>query len=205
MITLFYAPGTCALAVHITLEWIGIPYELKQVKLGDPDYLKINPLGQVPAMIDSNSGIMNQADALLKYLAHKYPEAQLGSDDNLQSRYELDRWLAFFTGDVHPAFYPFFRPNRYSTDNSETGLALVKEASYRLIDRVFKHLDAHLEDKTYIVGDHRTIADPYAFSMIRWGNRLPNALHDYPNVQRFHQQMHEDKSVQQAMIQQGIL
>jgi glutathione S-transferase len=205
MITLFYAPGTCALAVHIALEWIDAPHEIKQVELGDPDYLKVNPLGQVPAMIDGNSEVMNQADALLKYLAYKYPEAQLGDDGSLQNKYELDRWLAFFTGDVHPAFYPFFRPNRYSTDDSETSLKLVKEASYKLIDRVFKHLDAHLEGKTCIVGDRRTIADPYAFSMIRWGNRLPNALRDYPNVHSFHQQMQEDKSVQQAMIQQGIL
>jgi glutathione S-transferase len=54
MIKLFYAPGTCALATHIALEWIGEPYELQQVQLGDPEYLKINSLGQVPAIIDGD-------------------------------------------------------------------------------------------------------------------------------------------------------
>ncbi|NJM27542.1 MAG: hypothetical protein HC856_03590 [Pseudanabaena sp. RU_4_16] len=50
---------------------------------------------------------MNQADAVLKYLARKYPEAKLGDDGTLQDEYDLDRWLAFLTGDVHPAFFPF--------------------------------------------------------------------------------------------------
>jgi glutathione S-transferase len=44
MMKLFYAPGTCALAPHIVLEWIGEPYELEKVKLGSSEYLKINPL-----------------------------------------------------------------------------------------------------------------------------------------------------------------
>jgi hypothetical protein len=44
MIKLFYAPGTCALAPHIVLEWIGEPYDLQKVKQSDPEYLKLNPL-----------------------------------------------------------------------------------------------------------------------------------------------------------------
>ena len=94
MIKLFYAPGTCALAPHIVLEWIGEPYDLRKVKQSDPEYLKLNPLGQVPAMIDGESGVMNQASAILKYLARKYPEAKLGDDGTLQDGYDLDRWMA---------------------------------------------------------------------------------------------------------------
>lgn len=204
MLKLFYAPGTCALAPHIVLEWIGEPYELQKVKPSDPDYLKLNPLGQVPALIDGDSEVMNQADALLKYLAHKYPAAKLGDDGTLQDAYELDRWLAFLTGDVHPAFFPFFAPQRYAIDDSKTTQQSVKEKSYKLIDRVFKHLDAHLNGKDHIVGNRRTIADAYAFAMIRWGNALPNGLADYPNLSRFYQNLHEDEGVQRAMAQQGI-
>ncbi|MBG1266577.1 glutathione S-transferase family protein [Nostoc sp. WHI] len=204
MIKLFYAPGTCALAPHIALEWIGEPYELQKVKPSDPEYLQMNPLGQVPAMIDGDGSVMNQADALLKYLAHKYPNAKLGDDGTLQDAYELDRWLAFLTGDVHPAFFPFFVPQRYTTDGSETIRQTIKEASYRLIDRVYQHLDKHLDGKTHLVGDRRTIADPYAFAMTRWGNFLPKPLSDYPNLYRFYQQLYQDAGVQRAMEQQGI-
>ncbi|WP_088891373.1 glutathione S-transferase family protein [Leptolyngbya ohadii] len=204
MIKLFYAPGTCAIAPHIVLEWIGQPYDLQKVKPRDPEYMKLNPLGQVPAMIDGDSGVMNQADALLKYLTHKYPEAQLGDNGTLQDAYELDRWLAFFTGDVHPAFYPFFAPQRYAPDDSPETQSQVKEKALALIDRVFKHLDAHLEGKDHLVGDRRTIADAYAFAMIRWGNLLPNRLTEYPNLARFYETMRQDEAVQRAMAQQGI-
>ena len=204
MVKLFYAPGTCALAPHIVLEWISEPYELVKVNPKDPEYQKLNPLGQVPAMIDGDSGVMNQADALLKYLVHKYPEAQLGDDGSLQETYELERWLAFLTGDVHPAFFPFFASQRYTTDESARAQQAVKEAAYQLVDRVFQHLDNHLDGKLCIVGEHRTIADPYAFAMTRWGNLLPKPLSDYPNLNRFYQRMQQDESVKCAMKQQGI-
>ena len=45
-------------------------------------------------MIDGESGVMNQASAILKYLARKYPEAKLGDDGTLQDGYDLDRWMA---------------------------------------------------------------------------------------------------------------
>ena len=204
MIKLFYAPGTCALAPHIVLEWIGEPYELERVNPKDSEYRKLNPLGQVPAMIDGDSGVMNQADALLKYLAHKYPQTQLGDDGSLQGAYELDRWLAFLTGDVHPAFFPFFASQRYTTDESDRAQQSVKESSYQLVDKVFQHLDSHLGGKDHVVGDRRTIADPYAFAMTRWGNLLPKPLSDYANLNRFYQQMKEDAGVRRAMEQQGI-
>ncbi|MBV9388126.1 MAG: glutathione S-transferase family protein [Chroococcidiopsidaceae cyanobacterium CP_BM_ER_R8_30] len=163
-------------------------------------------------MIDGDSDVMNQADAILKYLVHKYPDANLGDNDTLQDAYEVDCWLAFLTGDFHPAFFPYFVPNRYSTDDSvRVAWALpnhaqksVKEASYKLIDRVYKHLNAHLEGKAHIVGNRRTIADAYAFPMLRWGNNLPKPLSDYPNLNRFYQHLREDVGVQQAMKQQGI-
>lgn len=201
---LFYAPGACSLAPHIVLEWIGEPYELEKVKFGDPEYTKINPLGQVPAMIDDSSGVMTQASAILQYLARKYPNAELGDDGTLQNGFEMEHWLAFFTGNVHPSFYPFFLPQRYTADNNESELNSVKEASYKLIDKVFAYLENYLNGKDHFVGNHRTIVDAYAFAMIRWGNYLPKPLSDYPNLYRFYQQLHNDEGVKRAMEQEGI-
>ena len=204
MIKLFYAPGTCALAIHIALEWIGEPYELQQVQLGDPEYLKINPLGQVPAIIDVDGDVMTQGDAILKYLARKYPAAKLGDDGTLQNGYDLDRWMAFLTGDLHPAFFPFYKPERYSTDRSDRAKQATKEASYKIIDRMYEYLDRHLNGKEFVVGNRRTIADAYAFAMVRWGNSLPNGFTKYPNLDRFYHYWCEDIGVKQAMKQQHI-
>ena len=204
MVKLFYAPGTCALTTHIALEWIGEPYELQQVILGDPEYLKINPLGQVPAIIDGDGDVMTQGDAILKYLARKYPAAKLGDDGTLQDGYDLDRWMAFLTGDLHPAFFPFYKPERYSTDNSDGAKQATKEASYKIIDRMYEYLDRHLNGKEFITGNRRMIADAYAFAMVRWANSLPNGFTKYPNLDRFYHHWCEDIGVKRAMEQQHI-
>jgi glutathione S-transferase len=204
MIKLFSEPGSCALSIHIALEWIGEPYEIQEVKLGDPEYLKVNPLGQVPVIIDGDRDVMTQGDAILKYLARKSPAAKLGDDGTLQDEYDLNRWMAFLTSDLHPAFVPFYQPERYSTDRSDRVKQATKEASYKLIDRMYKYLDRHLNGKKFVVGNRRTIADAYAFAMIRWGNSLPDGLTNYPNLDRFYHYWCEDSAVKRVLTEQHL-
>ena len=47
---LYYFPGSCALAPHIVFNWIGESFETVRIEKGDPEYLKVNPLGVVPAL-----------------------------------------------------------------------------------------------------------------------------------------------------------
>jgi glutathione S-transferase len=204
MIKLFSEHGSCALAIHIVLEWIGEPYELQEVKLGDPEYLKINPLGQVPVIIDGDRNVMTQGEAILKYLARKYPAAKLGDDGTLQDEYDLNRWMAFLTSDLHPAFVPFSKPERYSTDRSDRIKQATKEASYKLIDRMYAYLEQHLNSKECVVGNRRTIADAYAFALIRWGNSLPNGLTSYPNLDKYYRYWCEDSTVKSVLAKQHL-
>jgi Glutathione S-transferase, N-terminal domain len=59
MLTLYYTPGACSMAAHIVLEESGEEYEAKKVDLAGGEqrteaYLKINPLGRVPALLLDN-------------------------------------------------------------------------------------------------------------------------------------------------------
>lgn len=201
---LYYAPGTCALAPHIALEWAGKPFEAEHVELGSDEYLKINPLGMVPALKDGDNRIMTQADAILKYIERKFPDADLGIAKDPLSQFELDEALAFLTGDFHPAFWPFFVPDRFTTSTEEAAQNDVREASYARIDRVMNHLELLLETGTHVVGGKRTIADPYAFAMTRWTAFTPKPWQEYPAVKRFMEAMLEDPGVQNAMKTQGL-
>ncbi len=196
---LYYAPGTCALGVHIVLEWIGEAYEAEHVTLGDPEYLKINPLGTVP-VLQAEGRLLNQADAILKYLVNTYPGANLGGDGTPLGEHDLDRWLAFLTGDFHPAFYPVFSPQRYTTQIATAELDAVKGAGHLLVAKFLAHLNEHLQDRAHLALEKRSVADPYAFAMLRWARPLDK----YPNVQRFFDAMLEDSGVQTAMKAQGI-
>ncbi len=204
MMKLYYAPGTCALAPHIALEWTGTSYEAERVELGSDDYLKINPLGMVPALKDGDHRIMTQADAILKYIETKFPNADLGVAKDPISQFELDEALAFLTGDFHPAFWPFFVPERFTASTEEAAQNDVREAAYGRIDRVMNHLEMLLERGTHVVGGKRTIADPYAFAMTRWTAHTPKPWQEYPAVKRFMETMLEDTGVQNAMKAQGL-
>lgn len=201
---LYYAPGTCALAPHIVLEWLGVSYDLERVALGSDDYKKINPLGTVPSMTDGDDTVMTQSDAILKYLAYKHPEADFGSDGSLRGEYEVNRWLAFMGGDFHPAFFPFFNPQRYTVEEDEASIAAVKAAANNLIARVLKHLDNHLEDKNFMLFGRRSIVDASVFAQLRWVALTSLDIGDYPNAGRLLDTMRADESVQRAMERQGI-
>lgn len=202
MTRLYFAPGTCALAPHIALEWIGAPYEAVKVDPKDAAYKAINPLGAVPAL-DDGFGPMTQADAILKYLAAKHPEARLGAEDGLRDEYELDRWLAFLTGDLHPAYYPMFVPGRYTI--AEDGADEVWQAGAKLVSKFLAHLDDHLRGRDHVAMERRNIADAYAYAMVRWAPKLlPAGLQPFPELERFHAAMGKDPGVRSALTAQGL-
>ncbi len=204
--TLYYMPGACSLAEHIALEWAGASYEAIKTNPRDPSYLKINPAGAVPALRDGDGPFMAQNGALLHYLAACYPDANLGPpSDSPQKAYDLNHWLDFMTGDLHPAFGPYFRPQRFTVSEHEKTVADIKEASFALIDKRMKLLDAHLKDKDYMVYGRRSIADAYVFPMLRWVTGLPGGLSPYPHAQRYFKLWSGDEGIMRALEQEGLL
>ncbi|UBF30402.1 glutathione S-transferase N-terminal domain-containing protein (plasmid) [Kovacikia minuta CCNUW1] len=202
---LFYMPGACSLAPHIVLEWIGKPFELGRVERGktrEPEFIAVNPVGKVPALVEEDGRVLTEAEAILLYLAEKFPDRQLGASPTAEARYEMHKWMSYLTGDVHPAFYPYFLPHRYIEDQQQH--PAIQEAAYKQIDACFQLLDRHMENRTYMVEDRRTILDPYLFVFCRWGNILPKPFTDYPNLHRFLTHFAEDEGVKQAMRAQGI-
>lgn len=195
--TLFYSPGACSLAPHVVLQWIGEPYEAVRVKIGSPELLKINPSGAVPALDTGEGWTLTQNAAILQYIARRYPAAKLGATDDLHDQAEMERWLAYFTGDLHPAFFPVFMTPRYTTSRDAKALEDVKDAGLDLVRKRLDVLNAHLAGKNYIVGNRRTIADAYALPMLRWAvAKLPEGLAKHPNVQALLDRLTSDPVVQ---------
>lgn len=202
---LFYMPGACSLAPHIVLEWIGQPFELGRIERGktrEPEFLAVNPAGKVPAFIENDGRVLTEAEAILLYLAEKFPEYELGASPTPEARYEMHKWMSYLTGDVHPAFYPYFLPQRYIADEHQ--YHAIRESAYKQIDACFQLLDRYMSDRPYMIEERRTVLDPYLFVFCRWGKSLPKPFTDYPNLHRFLLQMAEDEGVQRAMQSQRI-
>lgn len=119
MLTLYYAPGACSMAAHIVLEESGEKYEAKRVDLvggeqRSDEYLKINPLGRVPALRLDNGEPLAENTAMLPYLGKRFG---LWPKDPIAEARAL--WLiGFFASSVHPAFAHTRRPERYTADSA---------------------------------------------------------------------------------------
>ena len=198
---LYFTPGTCALADHIVLTWIGTPFEAQKVSREErqqPWFLKLNPAGQVP-VYEEDGWVLTQNGAILNYLADMFPESKLGGDGSPKSRAEVNRWLAFVNSDVHPAFKPLFGAANYLEEPALIEKA--KENARQNLRKLFERLNGQLAGRDYVVGT-RSIVDPYLFVTLRWAEKQNVDLTGLGNLAHFMRVMNEDPGVKKALAEQ---
>lgn len=201
---LYYMAGACPLATHIVLEWIGAPYEITEVKhdqLRTPEYLKINPAGLVPALVDGDLTLTENV-AILHYLDDLHPDKQLAGGSTARGRAEVNRWLGFINSDMHQSFKPVFSPGRYLTDKSQH-TELVANASTKLRG-LFELINVPLTKHDWLTGTTRSVADAYLFVLLRWAKAKAIDLSDLDGLERFFKRMHDDAGVKAAMSAEGL-
>ncbi len=173
MLTLYYSPGACSMASHITIEETGAPYEAKAVLLAKgehktPEYLAINPRAKVPALrIDDQ--VLTENVAILYYLAKRFPEAKLLPGD-LLAEARCVSTMAWLSNTVHPGFTRVFRPERFAAE--ESAHAAVKASGREAFWSSLQEIDGLLKGKDWMAGSQYTVCDPYALVFYGWGLRI---------------------------------
>lgn len=201
---LYSFAGSCALATHIDLEWIGKPYEVQMVQRDDlqkPEMLKLNPNHQVP-ILDDNGWVLFENAAIAGYLADKFPEARLGGDGSPRSRAEINRWFAILNSDVHPAFKPLFGTTAYLEDK-----AMIEKThanARKVLRKYFEEFNAQLGKHEWLGGSHRSIADPYLFVTLRWTKAVKVDTAGLANLEKFEQRMRADAGVAKVLKAEGL-
>src|SRR5215471_10698817 len=113
---LYFSPGACSLASHISLRETGLPFDLKRTdtktkKLEDgSDFFAVNSKGAVPALRLDNGQVLTENPAILQYIADQAPESRLAPKNGTLERYRLQEWLNFVTSEIHKSFSPLFSP-----------------------------------------------------------------------------------------------
>jgi glutathione S-transferase len=200
---LYYMPGACPLVAHIVLEWIGAPFEIAEVKreaLKSPEYLRLNPAGVVPTLVDGDF-VLSENIAILHYITDLYPEAKLAGEGP-RGRAEVNHWLGFLNSDVHQSFKPMFSPARYLADSSQYE-DLAAHARHRL-EGLFALANTPLAKHDWLASAGRSIADPYLYVLLRWAKAKQVDLGGMDGLQRFFQRMHTDAGVKAAEHAQGL-
>ncbi|QQQ00053.1 glutathione S-transferase N-terminal domain-containing protein [Lysobacter enzymogenes] len=200
---LYSKPGACSTADHIALQWTGGAFEveiLDKDTMKAPAYLAINPAGAVPAVVDGEF-VLTQNAAIMGYIADTFPQAQLAGDGSAQQRAEAARWLAFCNSDIHPAFVPIFAPGAFHPDPAQADV--VRQTARERLRKMYAAADRRLADREWLAG-FRSYADPYLYITLRWADAVKVDLSGYAHLAAFKQRMQDDAGVQAALKAEGL-
>jgi glutathione S-transferase len=201
MLTLYYSPGACSLASHITLEESGAPYESQPIILAKGEnktesYLKINARGKVPALKIDNDTVLTENTAILTYIAKTYPAANLFPKDVLGEARCIST-MAWLSNTVHPCFTHIFRPERFSDDASaHPG---IKEMGKKSFFANLQEVDGILAGRQWMQGAQFTTCDPYALVFYSWGFRAEMLVRDLKNYTAWKDRMIQRPAVRKIL------
>jgi len=187
MLTLYYAPGACSMAAHIVLEESGEKYDAKKVDLAGGEqrseaYLKINPLGRVPALRLDNGEPLAENTAILPYLGKRF---DLWPKDALAEAKAL-AVIGFFAASVHPAHAHVGRPERYASDAA--AFPTIKETGLKTFHGYLRQIDGMLAGREWL-SDRYSVLDPYALVFYTWGLRRELPMAELKNYTAFKDRM----------------
>lgn len=195
---LFVTPGSCGLGSIIALEWLHQPYRLCPLRVADHTdlaYLRLSPLGEVPAFL-SEGRVITESFAILHHLAAKDPSGRLVPADPAGVD-RLNQTLSYLVSTFHPAFRPVFHADRFAL--TEAGRREAYEAAVARLPKEYEHVERLLEPTGWFAGPAPTIADAYFLGLARWGDELVDRT-AYPNIERLRARMDEDPAVTFAFV-----
>jgi glutathione S-transferase len=107
MLTLYLAPGSSSMAVHIALHEIGVPFETRLMSfrknsMRTAKFRALNPEGKVPVLMIGDRPLTEVA-AILFYLAKRFPDAELLPRGDPEAEAQALSWMSFCASSLHPA------------------------------------------------------------------------------------------------------
>ncbi len=198
---LFYKPGACSLASHISLRESGLDFTLvgvdlqKKVTETGENFLQTNLKGQVPTLQLDDNTVLTEGVAIMQYIADSVADRQLLAPVSSISRYKTLEWLNFIATELHKGFTPLFRP-----DTPED----YKPTARALLDKKMAYIDSELADCEWISGSRFTIADAYLFTVLRWAFAVKLEMSGYKNIAAYMARVAARPAVAAAMAAEGL-
>lgn len=165
-LTFYTNPMSRGRIIRWMLEEVGQPYETKILRweTGDakaPDYLAINPMGKVPAIVHDGV-VVTECAAICAYLADVFPDAGLAPPAHSKLRGPYYRWLFFGAGPIEQAIGA-------KAVNFEPTPEQRSMLGFGSMEEVLGAVEGAIKDRAYLVGETFTAADLYLASHLSWG------------------------------------
>jgi glutathione S-transferase len=205
MIQLHYFPGNASFAPHVLLHEIGVPFELKLVDRTTgahqrPDYLKLNPNGLIPVLVDGEL-VLYETAAICLHLADLHPAADLAPPLATAQRAHYYKWMAWLTNTLQAMLIHYFYPERLVDEGNTTGTAQVKAHAQQKIGAMLEQIDAQLarHGGPWLLGDSYRAVDPYVFMLCRWTRGFDaRPARDYVHIGAYLQRVLQRPAVQRV-------
>lgn len=189
MLKLYYVPKTRAIRPRWLLEELGVPYELVRL---DPSkgetrtdtYLKLNPLGHVPALEDDGT-VIAESTAIVLHLADRFPEKSLAPAPGSPDRARYYQWMIHAMVTLEPQLGVISEQARLPPEERNEKVA--EKAKVRFRQEVAA-LEAHLKGRSFVVGDRFTAADVVVGAVLSFA-RMNGVLEELPACAAYAQAM----------------
>ena len=173
MYTLYYSPGACSMAVHIALNECNQQVTLEKVDLAagqnrSPEFMKINPRGQVPVLVDGER-VLREGASILIHILDKHQSPLLPREG--RERDAALEWLMFCNATLHPAYARvFFLLKNGATQGPLMDMAIAS------INKLWREVEERLSQNAWLAGPQPTIADILLTVIANWSPRMPQPI-----------------------------
>jgi glutathione S-transferase len=203
MLQLHYFPGNASMTPHLLLEELGVPFELKLVDRANnahksPEYLKLNPNGLIPVLVDSDPAagpgqplVLYETAAIVLYLVDTHAQAGLAPAVGTVERAHFYKWLAWLSATLQAQMPLYFYGERYVAAGNATGATEVKTVAERCIETLLGQIDTQLASHggPWLMGERFCALDPYAFMLCRWTRAMARPARALPHIGPYLQRM----------------
>jgi glutathione S-transferase len=193
-VTFYTHPMSRGRTVHFLLEELGAPYDMKVLDFDKrehktPEYLAINPMGKVPAIVHRGV-VVTEAAAICVYLADAFPKARLAPALDDPKRGTYLRWFFFGAGCFEPAVIdkifarpPVERPGAIGYGTYELMIATLAKA---------------LTPGPWLLGERFSAVDVFVGSQIQHG-LMVKAIEPAPVFQQYADRLAARPAVQRVL------
>jgi glutathione S-transferase len=174
---LYYNPRSRAAIAKWMLDECGADYQIVPIDLQKrqhktPEFLRINPSGKIPALVDGTSRIFETA-AICLYLADKFPEANLAPKLDAPERGRYLSLMVYSTSQLEPA-----------TRDELMGVETIPQSGWTNFQRAQDVIEGELGDGSYLFGEWFTAADVMIGSIFIY-RRLWSGSTERPKIEAY--------------------
>ena len=192
---------TRSIRARWTLQELGVEFESIPINLlaGEhlqPKFLKINPAGKIPVLVDDDL-VLTESVAIVLYLADKYSNKGLVPTE-LKERAQVHRWLLFAATELEQPLWRIARNTMlYPEDQRLPADVVLASQEFKAMAAV---LEEHMQRRQFLVGDRVTVADFVAAYTLDWANEY-KLLEDCPQLLAYMKRMYARPNAPQRIAE----